>query len=130
MGKEIGRNASKSCCACAKQVFPFSIFFCGCKQPKSIHMFIEIVCKGTNKCAKYIAKRFFCFYFRTKVPSTDRSMLRISERKSKRNLIFPNASTLERSSMLRISERNTNQKGLFVFISERKYLRPTGQCYE
>ena len=39
MGKEIGRNASKSCCACAKQVFPFSIFFCGCKQPKSIHMF-------------------------------------------------------------------------------------------
>ena len=49
MGKEIGRNASKSCCACAKQVFPFSIFFCGCKQPKSIHMFIEVVCKGTNK---------------------------------------------------------------------------------
>ena len=44
----------------------------------------------------------------------------------------PNLSTclLKSCAKVRISERNTKQKGLFVFISERKYLRPTGQCYE
>ena len=31
----------KVLCAQAKQVFSFSIFFCGCKQPKSIHMFMK-----------------------------------------------------------------------------------------
>ena len=150
MGKEIGRNASKSCWACAKQVFPFSIFFCGCKQPKSIHMFIEIVCKGTNKWAKYKAKRFFCFYFRTKVPSTDRSMLRISERFAKfaikreqkkftfyaeREQIRPlcqiylrkseptNETRAEYACMLCLVRRRKT-------TGQREYLRPIGQCYE
>ena len=44
MGEKLGRNAKTN----PKPLgLYFSIFFCGCKQPKSIHIF-KIGCKGTN----------------------------------------------------------------------------------
>ena len=54
-----------------EQNFYFSIFFCGCKQPKSIHML-----------------------------SKSRAKVRISERKSKRNLIFLNRRAQQEQRML------------------------------
>ncbi len=44
MGKEIGQK----CRTNTFDICRFSIFYCGCKQPKSIHI-LFCGCKGTKK---------------------------------------------------------------------------------
>ena len=83
MGKEIGRNAKKSL-PCGSLVFYFSIFFCGCKQPKSVHIVksptkVRISERKAKRKAKKIC--FIRFYVRFSEPEYLRrqSKVRISE---------------------------------------------------
>jgi hypothetical protein len=47
-----------------------------------------LICKGTNKRAKYQRKTRFSLYFRAKVPSSVSSKVRISEQNTKGKLAF------------------------------------------